>query len=129
MKFHFPRVFLLASRVNAFVFPENSQFRMQSLLSPQSSNLNMSIDLLTATAADLQAKLSDGSITSKGLIQLYLNQIAKYDGYFKAVLATAPEDLLYKRASMLDDERANGSVRGPLHGIPILVKVREIVYH
>ncbi|GAM40442.1 hypothetical protein TCE0_039r12795 [Talaromyces pinophilus] len=76
----------------------------------------MSIDLSTATAADLQAKLSDGSITIKSLIQLYLNRIAKYDGYFKAALATVPEDLLYKRASMLDDERANGSIRGPFMG-------------
>ncbi|KAF3402828.1 hypothetical protein DPV78_004381 [Talaromyces pinophilus] len=76
----------------------------------------MSIDLSTATAADLQAKLSDGSITIKRLIQLYLNRIAKYDGYFKAVLATAPEDLLYKRTSMLDGERANGSIRGPFMG-------------
>jgi amidase len=83
----------------------------------------MSINPLTATAADLQARLIDGSITSEALVQLYLNQIARHNDYFKAVIATVREDLLYSRAKELDDERAKGTIRGPFHGIPILVKV------
>ncbi|KAJ4297432.1 hypothetical protein N0V90_005323 [Kalmusia sp. IMI 367209] len=82
----------------------------------------MSFDPLTATATDAQAQLAEGSLTSETLVQLYLSQIARYNSFFNAIIATAPEDLLYKRARELDEERANGTVRGPLHGIPILVK-------
>ena len=84
----------------------------------------MPFNPLTATAADLQERLNNGSITSKEIVKQYLSQIERYNGYLNAVIATTPEDLLYQRASELDDERANGSVRGPLHGIPILIKVR-----
>ncbi|RWA10871.1 hypothetical protein EKO27_g4234 [Xylaria grammica] len=81
-----------------------------------------SINPLTATAAELQTKLTDNSITSKQLVKLYLDQITRYDGYLKAVIATAPQEYLEKTAAGLDDERAKGKIRGPLHGIPILVK-------
>ncbi|KAI1132451.1 amidase family protein [Nemania abortiva] len=84
--------------------------------------MDLGIDPLTATAADLQAKLSDKSVTSQQLVKLYLGRIAQYNGYLKAVIATAPEDLLNKTAAKLDDERAKGKIRGPLHGIPILLK-------
>ncbi|KAJ5162975.1 Amidase [Penicillium coprophilum] len=82
----------------------------------------MPFNPLTATAASLQERLSNGFITSKDIVEQYLGQIERYNGYLKAVIATTPEDLLYQRASELDSERASGSVRGPLHGIPILVK-------
>lgn len=76
----------------------------------------MPINLLTATAADLQARLAGNSITSKELVSTYLSQIAKHNDYLKAVIATTPEDLLNQRATELDNERTNGTVRGPLHG-------------
>ncbi|EGX92259.1 amidase family protein [Cordyceps militaris CM01] len=82
----------------------------------------LNINPLTATASQLQAKLTQKSVTSQQLVKLYLAHIAKYNGYLKAVLAVAPEDLLDRAAAKLDDERANGHVRGPLHGIPILIK-------
>lgn len=81
------------------------------------------INVLTVTASELEAKLNDNSITSWQLVKLYLSQIAKYNGYLKAVIAVTPEELLDKTAARLDAERAAGSVRGPLHGIPILLKV------
>jgi hypothetical protein len=86
------------------------------------------INPLTATAAELQTKLNDKSITSKQLVKLYLDQIARYDGYLKAVIATAPQDTLERTAAELDDERAKGKIRGPLHGIPILIKVESHLY-
>ncbi|KAF2970834.1 hypothetical protein GQX73_g2780 [Xylaria multiplex] len=81
------------------------------------------IDPLTATAADLQATLTSNSVTSRQLVKLYLDRIGRYDGYFRAVIVTAPEDLLDKAATRLDGERTNGHIRGPLHGIPILIKL------
>jgi amidase len=83
----------------------------------------MAFNPLTATASHVQAKLTDGTTTSEALIQIYLSQIARRNDYLKAVIATAPEQVLTKRARELDDERAHGTIRGPLHGIPILVKV------
>ncbi|KAL6802226.1 amidase family protein [Trichoderma sp. SZMC 28012] len=80
------------------------------------------INVLTVTASELEAKLNDNSITSRQLVKLYLSQIAKYNGYLKAVIAVTSEDLLDKTAAKLDAERAAGNVRGPLHGIPILLK-------
>ena len=65
-------------------------------------NFTMPIDPLTATAADLQTKLTDGSTTSEALVKLYLSQIARHNNYLKAVIATAPQDLLYSRAKELD---------------------------
>ncbi|PTB56454.1 hypothetical protein M431DRAFT_79828 [Trichoderma harzianum CBS 226.95] len=80
------------------------------------------INVLTVTASELEAKLNGNSITSRQLVKLYLSQIAKYNGYLKAVIAVAPEELLGETAARLDAERAAGNVRGPLHGIPILLK-------
>ena len=67
------------------------------------------------------------SVTSRQLIKLYLNQIAQYNGYLKAVIAVAPEDVLDQTAAELDEERTKGIVHRPLHGIPILVKVSSPV--
>lgn len=79
-------------------------------------------DILTATAEDLQRELSSGGTTSQQLVKIYLSQIERHNDYLKAVISTAPEALLLERAAILDDERQSGKLRGPLHGIPILVK-------
>jgi amidase len=54
------------------------------------------IDPLLATATNLQAQLAAGTVTSACLVQLYLTQIARHNGYFKSVIATAPEDVLVR---------------------------------
>ncbi len=73
--------------------------------------------------AQLQADLTSGAVTSEQIVQAYLNRIAEIDdaGHnLNAVLALNPNALEQARA--LDQERAAGHVRGPLHGIPILLK-------
>ena len=89
----------------------------------------MAINPLTATTAELQSSLTANSVTSKELIDLYLGQIARHNDYLKAVIATSPKEVLYKRATELDSERASGTIRGPLHGIPILLKVIFIQHY
>lgn len=79
------------------------------------------LDLLTATAWDLQGQLTTGRLTSVELVKQCLEQIKKHDEYLHAVLATSPVALV--EAEKLDRERRQGELRGPLHGIPILVKV------
>lgn len=73
--------------------------------------------------AQLSAAMADGSMTSREITQLYLDRIAEIDAggpMLRAVLETNPDAL--DIAAERDRERAEGRVRGPLHGIPILLK-------
>ncbi|KAI0857301.1 putative glutamyl-tRNA amidotransferase subunit A [Xylaria cubensis] len=79
-------------------------------------------NVLTATATDLEDLLSRGKVTSEQVVDHYLQQIKAYNGYLHAVISVAPRDILVARSRQLDEERSKGQVRGPLHGIPILIK-------
>ncbi|KAK8108953.1 hypothetical protein PG984_014754 [Apiospora sp. TS-2023a] len=71
--------------------------------------------------AELQQLLESGTISSRDLVELYASRIAEVNDELHAVIETdVPGALLV--AETLDRERANGQLRGPLHGIPILVK-------
>lgn len=80
------------------------------------------VDVVTATAGDLRQLLDAGKTTSVELVQLYLAQIARHNHQFHAITATAPAEKLLQEALALDTERLEGP-RGPLHGIPITLKV------
>lgn len=80
------------------------------------------LDLTTASISDVQAAYGAG-LTSEALTQAYLDRIAAYDKQgpaINAVIMVNPNALTEAKAR--DAERAAGKVRGPLHGIPILVK-------
>ncbi|HEY8105405.1 MAG TPA: amidase, partial [Gemmatimonadales bacterium] len=73
--------------------------------------------------AELQAALTAGAVTSRALVEASLARIALLDRTGPAlrhVLETNPDALALADAS--DAERRGGRVRGPLHGIPILIK-------
>jgi len=81
------------------------------------------IDLETVTIADLQAAMAKGTLTSEKLTQMYLDRIAAYDQTgpnINTVIFANQKALATARA--LDAERKAGKVRGPLHGIPIVLK-------
>src|SRR5260370_38167532 len=76
-----------------------------------------------ATVAQLQAAMAAGSLTSRSLTQHYLDRIARYDKAapkLNAFLFLNPTAL--EEADSLDRERAAKGARGPLHGIPVVVK-------
>jgi len=80
-------------------------------------------ELTTATIADLQEAMAKGALTSEKLTELYLARIAAYDKQgpkLAAFLYLNPKALDEARA--LDAERAAKGPRGPLHGIPIVLK-------
>ena len=88
-------------------------------------------ELLTLDASELASLLAKGRITSVSLVEQLLNQISREDKVrmdLRAFLSVAPREILMKTASKLDDERTQGKLRGPLHGIPILVKVRLMLF-
>lgn len=96
-------------------------FRLAWPFSCPSWTPQRSIDLLTATAEDLQQLLTAGKLTSVELVDRCFAQIDRHDDYLRAVLQTNTQARAV--AAALDLERKNGHLRGPLHGIPILVKV------
>ncbi len=80
-------------------------------------------ELSTATAADIQAAMSAGALTSEKLVQLYLTRVNAYDqkGPALASFLHLNENALAE-ARALDAERRAGKVRGPLHGTVAVVK-------
>ena len=75
------------------------------------------------TISDLQAQLAGGKATSRSLCQQYLARIAAIDKAgpaLNAVIELNPDALAI--ADGLDQERKAGKLRGPLHGIPVLIK-------
>jgi amidase len=73
--------------------------------------------------AELQHWMAEGRYTSRQLVQLYLDRIAAIDAAgptLRSVLEVNPEAL--DIAGALDRERAAQGPRGPLHGVPVLVK-------
>ncbi len=80
-------------------------------------------DLDEATFADLQAGMVSGRMTAHSITQQYIARIEELDRKgptLRHVLEINPDALAI--ADSLDGERKAGRVRGPLHGIPILLK-------
>src|SRR5213594_2561842 len=80
-------------------------------------------DVMEKGIVELQAAMTRGQVTSKELVAAYLARIAAYDRSgpaLNAMIALNPGAL--EAADALDRERAQKGPRGPLHGIPIVVK-------
>ncbi|KAI0012980.1 amidase [Xylariaceae sp. FL0662B] len=78
------------------------------------------VDIEEATIDQLQRWLEEGRFTARDLTECYLERIEKLNGYLRAVIELNPDALAI--AKQMDTERINGHVRGPLHGVPFLVK-------
>ncbi|MDA8205574.1 MAG: amidase family protein, partial [Thermaerobacter sp.] len=88
--------------------------------------MNLSLthkDLADATIQDVQAWLNQGEVTSVQLVLLYLERIARFDRSgprLNSFLEVNPD--AYQTAQALDQERSLRGPRGPLHGIPVVLK-------
>ncbi|MFI1658265.1 amidase family protein [Streptomyces sp. NPDC020472] len=78
------------------------------------------VDLDTVTIPELQARMRRGHLTSAELTRAYLHRIETVDPKIDAVLRTDPTALSQAAAS--DVRHRLGKVRGPLDGIPVLLK-------
>jgi amidase len=76
--------------------------------------------VVDATIPQMAKALAEGRITSRELVTQYLVRIALYEDRLHAVIVVNPKAL--EEADVLDRERAQHKVRGPLHGIPVAVK-------
>jgi amidase len=80
-------------------------------------------ELEEATVAELQAGMAGGRLTARRITELYLARIAAMDRagpMLQSIIETNPDALTL--ADELDRERAAKGARGPLHGIPVLLK-------
>src|SRR5437016_3849626 len=79
-----------------------------------------SFPFVEATIPQLQAAMAAGQLTAHDLVLGYLQRIQSLNPTLHAVIETNSNAVAI--ASSLDNERSRGIVRGPLHGIPLLVK-------
>jgi amidase len=80
-------------------------------------------ELEEATIAQLQEEMKTGKYTSRSIVEMYIKHIEEIDKKgpkINSVIEINPDALAI--ADQLDKERKEGKVRGPLHGIPILIK-------
>ena len=81
------------------------------------------VDVVELSAVDARNRMAAGTLTSRALTQAYLDRIRQIDDggpMLGAIIETSPTAIA--DAEALDAERKAGKVRGPLHGIPILIK-------
>jgi amidase len=76
--------------------------------------------VVEASIPEMQAALGQGRLTSREIVRQCLVRIALYEDRLNGVMAVNPRAL--EEADERDRERAQGRVRGPLHGIPIALK-------
>lgn len=96
--------------------------RAESQTSPEMSS-PPEFELDELTIADLQDGMASGRFTARSITEMYLTRIEALDGQgptLRSIIETNPEAL--DIAASLDEERASGNVRGPLHGIPVVLK-------
>ncbi|MEL7329451.1 MAG: amidase family protein [Cyanobacteria bacterium J06559_1] len=73
-----------------------------------------------STITELQQVLGKQQLSASMLVDYYLARIEQLDSQLNAILSLNPKAKV--EAAVLDAERASGVLRGPLHGIPIIVK-------
>lgn len=86
-------------------------------------NIYPTFELDELTITDLQSMMQDGTLTSAKIVDLYLKRIQEIDKTgpgLNSILQLNPDAVSI--AEILDKERANGKIRGILHGIPVLLK-------
>src|SRR6267142_3405877 len=95
-------------------------FLVVLLLAPLSGAARGEFNVVEASITEMQRAMASGDVTSRELVRQYLTRIALYDKKLNAVITVNPNAL--REAEERDRERAQGKVRGPLHGIPIALK-------
>src|SRR5438094_4651940 len=86
----------------------------------QSASAIGGFDFIEATIPQLQAAMASGRLTSKQLTLDYIGRVQSLNPLLHSVIELNPDAAMI--AADLDNERRHGHVRGPLHGIPLLVK-------
>lgn len=87
---------------------------------PAGTPKGLGVDLDTVTIPQLQARMAKGALTSSALTRAYLGRIKTVDPRIHALLRTDPTAL--RQAAASDVRHRHGHARGPLDGVPVLLK-------
>ncbi len=91
-----------------------------AIISPLTLRGQSALTLEEATIAELQDAMRSGRQTARSIAEIYLARISEVDKQINSVIERNPAAL--DIAAKLDEECKAGKLRGPLHGIPILIK-------
>ncbi|HKA19150.1 MAG TPA: amidase family protein [Blastocatellia bacterium] len=86
---------------------------------PRPSN-KQPFSVVEASIREMQTAMEQGRTTSHEIVQQYLTRIATYEDKLNAIITVNAHAL--EEADARDRERAQGKIRGPLHGIPVALK-------
>ena len=98
----------------------NPPTRTKRMPVPARVAANRPLTVVEATIPEMQAAMAQHRVTSRQIVQQYLLRIATYENKLHAAITVNPKAL--ELADERDRERAQGRMRGPLHGIPIALK-------
>src|SRR5258708_6768102 len=88
---------------------------------------NQPFNVVEATIPAMRAAMESGRLTSRELVTLHLARIGLYEDKLHCIITVNPNVL--QEADERDRERAQGRIRGPLHGIPIALKDNVVTHH
>jgi amidase/aspartyl-tRNA(Asn)/glutamyl-tRNA(Gln) amidotransferase subunit A len=100
------------------LFSAGLAWQTQAIAAPE-------FDFREVTVEQLQSAMDSGELTAEQVVRHYYRQIAQHNrrgADLRAVNQLLPLDEALAIARQLDAERADGSTRGPLHGVPVLLK-------
>ncbi|MDH5433277.1 MAG: amidase [Gammaproteobacteria bacterium] len=73
-----------------------------------------------STIPELQKQMNEGKLSSEKLVKFFLKQMEKKEPYVNSIILVNPKALALAKQS--DKDRKNGNIKGPLHGIPVILK-------
>ncbi|HYB94530.1 MAG TPA: amidase family protein [Vicinamibacterales bacterium] len=117
------RSLLIAVLTVAAATPFEAQRPQRQPVRPQPAPVIEFFEVHERSIVELQEAMRAGRVTSRGLVESYLARIQAYDQAgprLNAIVLINPR--ARDEAEAMDRERAGSKVRGPLHGIPVLIK-------
>jgi len=110
----------VASAATVFLASLNAQPKRDAKESKDARSAQPPFSVVEASISDMRTALEQGRVTSRELVTQYFTRIAMYEDKLHAAITVNRNAL--QEADALDRERAQGHLRGPLHGIPIALK-------
>jgi Asp-tRNA(Asn)/Glu-tRNA(Gln) amidotransferase A subunit family amidase len=114
---------VLLTALTIFLCVVSTQAQKPAPPKPQPAPVMEFFEVHEQSILDLQAAMQAKRVTSRGLVESYLARIQAYDQAgprLNAIVMINPR--AREDADAMDRERADGKLRGPLHGIPVLIK-------
>src|SRR6266511_5896736 len=87
---------------------------------PPASPAEQPFTVVESSIREMQTAMAERRVTAREIVRQYLTRIGAYEDKLNAVIVVNPHAI--EEAEALDRERAQGRIRGPLHGIPIALK-------